>query len=99
MALSVDVTLNNYGGLVLNGAYIRIAWLGVNLPRDKYIDAYIDSYASAGLRAEGKPYDIHKIVSIPKEIFANTKCNDNDLLTCAYNYLKTLPEYEGAVNN
>lgn len=78
----------------INGSGITGDYLKVNLIKstaDRGLVVVLDIYASKELRDEGKNPISNATVSISKE-------ETDDLKTLIYNKIKSLPEFEGAID-
>jgi hypothetical protein len=89
MALCKNITLEN--GLTVENAYIRIA----SLSGTKYgLDITVHSYVSQQAYQDDKPFLERKIYSFVPDVGENSP----NFIKQGYEYLKTLSEYQGAVD-
>ena len=89
MALSKTIILNN--GLTINSAYIRVDTVN-GYKGDLQIS--VNSYISQQDFNEGKVYLIQKFYNFVPSV----EDNAYNFIKQGYEYLKTLPEYEDAVD-
>ena len=89
MALQLNITDTEVGAS-FNAAYAKIAHFhGENMPAvGVRVDFIVDFFASSAAREQNaRPvHRMHFGISLP----------EGDLMVGLYNYLKTLPEFEGA---
>lgn len=97
MALEKQLSLDQFGGLIVNNAYIRISEIKFNLPDNDYVDVTVLYYANQELREQGITFD-RKIISIPLTDFKDTYVTTDRIYQQAYTKLKTFPEFSGALD-
>jgi hypothetical protein len=97
MAITTDLKIQEYN-ITVPAVYIRISNMKFNFPRDKFVDLEIEEYSNTEARTAGKRAGL-KFLSMPIESFgSNTIFSKNALISKAYTYLKTLPQYKNAVD-
>lgn len=89
MALSKTITLNN--GLVVENAYIRIAEIAGN---KHFLNLIVHSYISQQAFQEGKTFLEQKLYSFIPSVEEGV----TNFIKQGYEYLKTLEEYQDAID-
>jgi len=98
MALLGELSLE---GLVVNGAYWKIGELYWNANNPGFLSFRIDGYASTETYQEGRGAIASQVIEIemPLDNLEDPRTNlFNQVRTLAYEIIKTLPAYEGALD-
>lgn len=87
MAITATKKLNEYGGVEINGLYIRITEMRINFPYEKYVDVHVKEYLNSEKREKGEFID-SKIFSIPVEEMKDVLFNSEAMYAFCYNWIE-----------
>lgn len=94
MAIKSDVFVEELN-ITVPQMYVRITSMEIRFPLDEYVDVKVNRYPNEERRKEGRAAG-SDLISIPLDHFKNAKFTKSSMYKKAYEYLKTLEDYEGA---